>query len=65
MFRINKGLFGLYSYEGTKLEVTSEDGYLKACLKGAAQGAIDGTFVIGAVVVVAANVLRYANGNQE
>ena len=32
MFRINKGLFGLYNYEGTKLEVKPEDGFVKGCL---------------------------------
>lgn len=63
MFRINKGLFGLYSYEGTKLEVTEDDKYFKACLKVFAQGAIDGTFIIGAAVVVANNVLRHSNND--
>lgn len=65
MFRINKGLFGLYNYEGTKLEVKPEDSFVKGCLKGAAQGMVDGTVIVGGLCIIAANVLRYANTNQE
>lgn len=65
MFRINKGLFGLYNYEGTKLEVKPEDSLVKGCLKGLAQGMVDGTVIVGGLCIIAANVLRYANMNQE
>lgn len=65
MFTINKGLFGLYNFEDTVLEVTPEDSLIKGCVKGAAQGAVNGTVVIGAAFIIAVNVLRFANTNQE
>lgn len=65
MFNINEGLFGLYNFEDTVLEVTPEDSLIKGCAKGAAQGAINGTVVVGAVVIIAVNLLRFANMNQE
>lgn len=65
MFRINKGLFGLYNFEDTILEVTPEDSIIKGYVKGAAQGTINGTVVIGAAVIIAVNVLRFANTDQE
>lgn len=64
MFNINEGLFGLYNFEDTVLEVTPEDSLVKGCVKGAAQGAINGTVVIGTVVIIAANLLRFANKNE-
>ena len=65
MFGINKGLFSLYNFEDTILEVTPEDSIIKGCVKGAAQGTINGTVVVGAAVIIAVNVLRFANMNQE
>jgi len=65
MFGINKGLFGLYNFEDTILEVTPEDSIIKGCVKGAAQGTINGTVVVGAAVIIAVNMLRFANTNQE
>lgn len=65
MFNINKGLFGLYNFEDTVLEVMPEDSLIKGCVKGAAQGAINGTVVVGTAVIIAANLLRFANTNQE
>lgn len=65
MFNINKGLFGLYNFEDTILEVTPEDSIIKGCVKGAAQGTINGTVVVGAAVIIAVNVLRFANTDQE
>lgn len=65
MFRINKGLFGLYNFEDTILEVTPEDSFVKGCVKGAAQGTINGTVIVGAAVIIAVNVLRFANTDQE
>lgn len=65
MFNINKGLFGLYNFEDTILEVTPEDSLIKGCVKGAAQGTINGTVIVGAAVIIAVNMLRYANRNQE
>lgn len=65
MFNINKGLFGLYNFEDTILEVRDEDSLIKGCVKGAAQGAINGTVVIGAAFIIAVNVLRFANTDQE
>lgn len=65
MFRINKGLFGLYNFEDTILEVTPEDSIIKGCVKGAAQGTINGTVVVGAAVIIAVNLLRFANTDQE
>lgn len=65
MFNINKGLFGLYNFEDTILEVTPEDSIIKGCVKGATQGTINGTVIVGAAVIIAVNVLRFANRNQE
>lgn len=65
MFGINKGLFGLYNFEDTILEVTPEDSLIKGCVKGAAQGTINGTVIVGAAVIIAVNVLRFANTDQE
>ena len=65
MFNINKGLFGLYNFEDTILEVTPEDGLIKGCVKGVAQGTINGTVIVGAAVIIAVNVLRFANTDQE
>lgn len=65
MFNINKGLFGLYNFEDTILEVTDEDSLIKGCVKGAAQGMVNGTVVVGAAVIIAVNVLRFANRNEE
>ena len=64
MFGINKGLFGLYNFEDTILEVTPEDSIIKGCVKGAAQGTINGTVVVGAAVIIAVNMLRFANTDQ-
>lgn len=65
MFNINKGLFGLYNFEDTILEVAPEDSLIKGCVKEAAQGAINGTVVVGAAFIIAVNVLRFANTDQE
>lgn len=65
MFNINKGLFGLYNFEDTALEVTPEDSIIKGCVKGAAQGTINGTVIVGAAVIIAVNMLRFANRNEE
>lgn len=65
MFNINKGLFGLYNFEDTILEVAPEDSIIKGCVKGAAQGAINGTVVVGAAFIIAVNLLRFANTDQE
>lgn len=65
MFDINKGLFGLYNFEDTILEFTPEDGLIKGCVKGAAQGTINGTVVVGTAFIIAVNLLRFANRNQE
>lgn len=65
MFGINKGLFGLYNFEDTILEVTPEDSIIKGCVKGAAQGTINGTVIVGAAVIIAVNVLRFANTDHE
>lgn len=65
MFNINKGLFGLYNFEDTILEVAPEDSLVKGCVKGAAQGAINGTVVIGTAFIIAVNLLRFANTDQE
>lgn len=64
MFDINEGLFGLYNFEDTVLEVTPEDSFIKGCAKGAAQGAINATVVVGTVAIIAANLLRFANKNE-
>lgn len=65
MFNINKGLFGLYNFEDTILEVKPEDSIIKGCVKGAAQGTINGTVIVGAAVIIAVNMLRFANTDQE
>lgn len=33
MFNINEGLFGLYNFEDTVLEVTPEDSFIKGCAR--------------------------------
>lgn len=65
MFNINKGLFGLYNFEDTILEVKLEDSIIKGCVKGAAQGAINGTVVVGTAFIIAVNLLRFANTDQK
>lgn len=65
MFDINKGLFGLYNFEDTVLEVTPEDSLIKGCVKAAAQGMVNGTVVVGTAVIIAVNLLRFANRNEE
>lgn len=65
MFNINKGLFGLYNFEDTILEVAPEDSIIKGCVKVAAQGAINGTVVVGTAFIIAVNLLRFANTDQE
>lgn len=64
MFDINEGLFGLYNFEDTVLEVTPEDSFIKGCAKGVAQGTINATVVVGTAVIIAANLLRFANKNE-
>lgn len=65
MFNINEGLFGLYNFEDTVLEVTPEDSLIKGCVKGAAQGTINATVIVGTTVIIAVNLLRFANRNEE
>ena len=65
MFDANEGLFGLFRYENTPLEITEKDGFGKIILKGAAHGAIDGVIVVGATFIVVGNMLRILGKNQK
>jgi hypothetical protein len=65
MFDLNKGFAGLFRYEGTPLEVTVKDNVVTAFLKGCARGAINGTIVVGGVVIVTAGVLTLTNNSDK
>ena len=65
MFDLNRGFAGLFRYEGTPLEVTIDDNVAKAFLKGCARGIINGTIVVGGVVIVTAGVLALTNNSDK
>lgn len=65
MFDLNRGFAGLFRYEGTPLEVTVDDNVAKAFLKGCARGVINGTIVVGGVVIVTAGVLTLTNNSDK
>lgn len=65
MFDLNRGFAGLFRYEGTPLEVTIYDNVAKAFLKGCARGIINGTIVVGGVVIVTAGVLALTNNSDK
>lgn len=65
MFDLNKGFAGLFRYEGTPLEVTVDDNVAKAFLKGCARGIINGTIVVGGVVIVTTGVLALTNNSDK
>lgn len=47
---VNKGLFGLYNYKGSVLEITAKDKLPKVYLKAFTQGFLDGCMVTGIIV---------------
>lgn len=65
MFDLNRGFAGLFRYEDTPLEVTVDDNVAKAFLKGCARGIINGTIVIGGVVIVTTGVLALTNNSDK
>lgn len=65
MFDLNKGFAGLFRYEGTPLEVTIDDNVAKAFLKGCARGIINGTIVVGGVIIVTTGVLALTNNSDK
>lgn len=65
MFDLNKGFAGLFRYEGTPLELTIKDNVATAFLKGCARGIINGTIVVGGVVIVTAGVLALTNNSDK
>lgn len=65
MFDLNRGFAGLFRYEGTPLEVTVDDNVAKAFLKGCARGIINGTIVVGGVVIVTTGVLALTNNSDK
>lgn len=65
MFDLNKGFAGLFRYEGTPLELTIKDNIAIALLKGCARGIINGTIVVGGVVIVTAGVLALTNNSDK
>lgn len=65
MFDSNKGFAGLFRYEGTPLELTIKDNVATAFLKGCARGVINGTILIGGVVIIAAGVLTLTNNSDK
>lgn len=65
MFDLNRGFAGLFRYEGTPLEVTIDDNVAKAFLKGCARGIINGTIVVGGIVIVTTGVLALTNNSDK
>lgn len=65
MFDLNKGFAGLFRYEGTPLEITIKDNVTTAFLKGCARGVINGTILIGGVVIIAAGVSTLTNNSDK
>ncbi|MBF1187612.1 MAG: hypothetical protein HXM02_06045 [[Eubacterium] sulci] len=65
MFDLNKGFAGLFRYEGTPLELTIKDNVATAFLKGCARGVINGTIMIGGVVIIAAGVSTLTNNSDK
>lgn len=58
---INKGFFGLYSFEDTALEVKNDDKYSKKILKSVGQVAVDSMVINGIIytsLVVLASILN-------
>lgn len=65
MFDLNKGFAGLFRYEGTPLELTIKDNVATAFLKGCARGVINGTILIGGVIIIAAGVSTLTNNSDK
>ena len=65
MFDLNKGFAGLFRYEGTPLELTIKDNVATSFLKGCARGVINGTILIGGVVIIAAGVSALTNNSDK
>lgn len=65
MFDLNRGFAGLFRYEGTPLEVTIDDNVAKAFLKGCARGIINGTIIVGGVVIVTTGVSALINNSDK
>lgn len=65
MFDLNKGFAGLFRYEGTPLELTIKDNVATAFLKGCARGVINGTILIGGVVIIEAGVSTLTNNSDK
>ena len=65
MFDLNKGFAGLFRYEGTPLELTIKDNVATAFLKGCARGVINGTILIGGVVIIASGVSTLTNNSDK
>lgn len=59
---VNKGLFGLYNYKGSILEITAKDSLPKVYLKAFTQGFMDGCMVTG---VIAFGVGLYATNKNK
>lgn len=59
---VNKGLFGLYNYKGSILEITAKDSLPKAYLKAFTQGFMDGCMVTG---IIAFGVGLYATNKNK
>ena len=65
MFDLNKGFAGLFRYEGTPLELTIKDNVATAFLKRCGRGVINGTILIGGVVIITAGVSTLTNNSDE
>lgn len=62
---INRGIFGLYSYKNTALEVKGEDKFSKKMWKAVGQGAVNTVVINGMIytgLVILASIL---NSNSE
>lgn len=62
---INRGIFGLYSYEDTALEIEGEEKYSKKILKALGQGAVNTIVINGMIYTGLVIVASILNRNSE
>lgn len=62
---INRGIFGLYSYEDTALEIEGEEKYSKKILKALSQGAVNAIVINGMIYTGLVIVASILNRNSE
>ena len=62
---INKGVFGLYSYEDTALEVESEEKFSKKIWKAIGQGTVNAVVINGMIYTGLVLLACILNKNSE